>query len=212
MLGYNRNIKNIQMVALFLIVATFVVSCTNKIKKIDKGELENVPSQTVENMAIVQSKDGRMEFRMTSPIMNKYDQEGGGYYEHFPDGIKAYGYNSDGLLETEIVSNEAKHESNGDKEVWSAYGDVVINNFIKGERIETDTLYWDRENKKIHTDCYVKLTSPNGLMQGFGMISDEMARDAVLLKPFDSYGIVVSDSTKINYIDSVNFIGPLYRR
>ena len=40
------------------------------------------------------------------------------------------------------------------------------------------------------------------------MHSDEMARNARILKPFDSYGIVGNDSTKLPYVDTVNFVGP----
>ena len=74
--------------------------------------------------------------------------------------------------------------------------------------METDTIYWDRKSEEIYTDCYVKLFSDQGLMQGYGMRSDDRARNAILLKPFDSYGYSQEDSTKVA-IDSVNFIGPL---
>ena len=48
-------------------------------------------------------------------------------------------------------------------------------------------------------------------MQGYGMRSDEMGRNAIILKPFDSYGIMREDSTKVR-IDSANFIGPLLKK
>jgi hypothetical protein len=48
-------------------------------------------------------------------------------------------------------------------------------------------------------------------MQGYGMESDDMARNAVIEKPFDSYAIVSRDSTEISYIDTANFIGPRLR-
>jgi hypothetical protein len=43
------------------------------------------------------------------------------------------------------------------------------------------------------------------------MRSDEMARNAILLKPFDNEFIIESDSTRV-IIDSVNFIGPLLKK
>jgi hypothetical protein len=46
-------------------------------------------------------------------------------------------------------------------------------------------------------------------MQGYGMESDEMARNAVIDNPFNSYAIVSRDSTETGYIDTANFIGPL---
>ncbi len=48
-------------------------------------------------------------------------------------------------------------------------------------------------------------------MQGYGMRSDEMARNAILLLPFDNEFIVEKDSTVV-VIDSVNFIGPMLKK
>jgi hypothetical protein len=48
-------------------------------------------------------------------------------------------------------------------------------------------------------------------MQGYGLESDEMARNAIVLKPFDSFGIIEKDSTNI-YIDTINFIGPIIKK
>ena len=94
------------------------------------------------------------------------------------------------------------------EESWAAYGNVVVKNIIKQETMETDTLYWDQVAKEIYTDCYIRMYSPAGFLQGYGMRSDEMARDAVIQRPFNSYGVVVKDSTVVQ-IDSVNLIGPL---
>ena len=60
--------------------------------------------------------------------------------------------------------------------------------------METDTLYWDQQNKKIYTHCYVRLTSPDFFAQGYGMESDERATNAKILKPFDSYGYIQQDT------------------
>ena len=87
----------------------------------------------------------------------------------------------------------------------------VVKNVIKQETMETDTLYWDQAGHEIFTDCYVKLYSPSGFMQGYGMRSDEMARNSIIHRPFDSYGVVVQDSTEV-VIDTANFIGPLMKK
>ena len=119
----------------------------------------------------------------------------------------------DGVLETYLQSDNAKHYSKKrtNEEKWSAFGHVVVQNIIKQETMETDTLYWDRGKKEIFTDCYVRLFSNDGFMQGYGMRSDEMARDVVLYKPFNSFAVVVQDTTKV-IIDSVNFVGPLLKK
>ena len=53
--------------------------------------------------------------------------------------------------------------------------------------------------------------SPDGFIQGYGMESDERARNTIILKPFDNYAFVVQDSTEVT-VDSVNFIGPLLKK
>ena len=40
------------------------------------------------------------------------------------------------------------------------------------------------------------------------MESDQRARNSVIFRPFDSYGVVVKDTTEV-LVDSINFIGPL---
>ena len=77
--------------------------------------------------------------------------------------------------------------------------------------METDTIYWDQAKREIYTDCYVKLYSRQGFLQGFGMRSDDHVRNSILYRPFDGYGVVVQDSTAV-IIDSVNFIGPFPKK
>ncbi len=213
MIGFCRHTKLYRMVAIVFTVATIAVSCKNKIAQTDQIiDIKATPSQVVENIVMVQSRNSLTEFRMQAPVLQRFDSDPKNTYDLFPEGLNVYGYNEEGLLETLVVSDEAKHTIKENEEIWSAYGNVVIKNFIKGEQMETDTIYWDQKEKKIYTHCYVKLFSPQGMMQGVGMESDEMARNAVLLNPFDGYAVINNDSTKVSYVDSANFIGPLVRR
>lgn len=212
MVALKRHIENIQMVAIAVAFATIPFSCKNSLAETDQLDLTTAPTQVVENMKAMQSKNGQYEMRMEAPIMEHFEQDKNTSYDYFSKGIAVFGYNEEGLLETVITSNQAKHTIASKDETWAAYGNVIVKNYLKGEQMETDTLYWNQAEKKIFTDCYVKLISPQGMMQGYGMESDEMARNAVLLRPFDSYTILNQDSTSVSYVDSANFIGPLYKR
>ncbi len=199
----------IYMVVTAIAVTTFVISCKGE-DLTDPVDLSKVPVQSVANMNAVQTNNGKLQMRMEAKLLQRFknDEES---YELFPDGFDVYAYNEEGLLETHIKSDIAKHTTTGvgsnKVEKWEAFGNVVISNFIKGERLETDTLYWDREKGRIYTHSFVKMYTPQGFMQGYVLDSDERARNANILKPFDSYGIIRSDSTNM-YIDTVNFIGP----
>ncbi len=197
---------------LWLWAATIAVSCSNKLKNVDADQISKAPTQVILNMDAAQTENGMVQMRLTADRMERYERSEEESVEIFPEGFNVLAYNEDGLLETQIVSDKAEHSVSGANEQWSAYGNVVITNYLEGQKLMTDTLYWNREEKKIYTDCYVRLYSPQGFMQGYGMESDERARDAQLLRPFDGYGIISNDTTRRVYTDTVNFIGPRYRR
>jgi LPS export ABC transporter protein LptC len=190
-------------------VAFVVFSCKGKLSEADHIDLGATPIQTVEDMFFVQTENGKLKTRVEAPIMESYDNDTL-TFEVFPEGLTVFGYSEDGLLETTIRSDIARHDKakKGDREIWKAVGNVVVKNVTKQEIMETDTLYWDQAAHEIYTDCYIKMYSPSGFMQGYGMRSDEMARNSVIQRPFNSWGRVGRDSTFV-LIDTANFIGPL---
>ncbi|MBE6222360.1 MAG: LPS export ABC transporter periplasmic protein LptC [Bacteroidales bacterium] len=200
------------MTASALALAFVVYSCKGNLSEAEKLDLDVTPIQTVDDMFFVRSENGKLKTRVESPRMEVFEHDTVAY-DLFPRGIKIFGYSEEGLLETTIVAKHARHDKNrpGKRELWSAFGNVVVKNIVKQETMETDTLYWDGAAKEIWTNCYVKMYSPSGYMQGYGMRSDEMARNAILLQPFDNEFVVESDSTRV-LIDSVNFIGPLLKK
>ena len=205
----SRNI--LKMIASALALAFVVYSCKGRLSEAEKLDLDQTPIQTVDDMFFVRTENGKLTMRVESPRMEVFEHDTVSF-DLFPKGIHIYGYSEEGLLETTIVAQKARHDKYYRKgERWSAFGNVVVKNIIKQETMETDTLYWDGTAKEIWTDCYVKMSSPSGYMQGYGMRSDEMARNAILLKPFDNEFIIENDSTRV-VIDSVNFIGPLLKK
>lgn len=202
--------KFIHPVVIALAVTTVVISCKGEQQE-DSQDLSGVPMQTIVNMNAVQTKNGVLQMKMESPLMERYDNDSLSC-ELFPDGFKVYAYNELGELETQIVSDVAKHTTTKDKdnkvETWEAFGNVVITNIKKNERLQTDTLYWDREKGSIYTHSLVKMYSPQGFMQGYGMESDEMARNAHILRPFDSYGIIRKDTVQTEKDGKMNLTDP----
>lgn len=164
-------------------------------------------------MFAVQTKNGDVAMRIEAPLMEHYESDTM-KLDKFPNGLSVFTYNTDGMLEAILISDEAIHMTPSDpqkSEEWAAYGNVVIHNVLNQQTMETDTLYWDQGKSEIYTDCYVKMYSPDGFMQGFGMRSDDRASNAILHKPFNGYGVVIRDTTAL-VIDSVNFIGPFPKK
>ena len=201
----------LKMIATAAAVAFVVYSCKGKLGEAEYLDLEETPVQVVNDMFLQQTENGMVKLRAEAPRMEKYEKDTLNY-ELFPDGFFVYGFDETGKLETEIVSDNARHMKYDDgRETWEAFGNVVVKNLINQEVMETDTLYWDQKNEKIYTHCYVRMYSPDGFLQGYGMESDQRARSTILYDNFNNYAIIVKDSTQV-LIDSVNFIGPFQKK
>ena len=199
------------MIATAAAVAFVVYSCKGKLAETDAVRQGETPFQTVDDMFVVQTENSIISMRASAPLMEKYENDSLSY-ELFPKGISVFGYTEEGMLETEIVADNARHLKYDDgRESWEAFGNVVIKNLMNQETMETDTIYWDQKNERIYTHCYVRMYSPDGFAQGYGMESDQRARDTELFNPFNNYAIMGQDSTKV-VTDSVNFIGPMLKK
>ncbi|MBE6235045.1 MAG: LPS export ABC transporter periplasmic protein LptC [Bacteroidales bacterium] len=201
----------LKMMATAAAVAFIVYSCKGKLGEAESLNLAETPVQVVEDMFMQQTENGKVKMRAESPRMEKYEKDTL-QYELFPDGFFVYGFDESGKLETEIVADNARHMKYKDgRETWEAYGNVVVKNIINQEIMETDTLYWNQETEMIYTHCYVRIISPDGFAQGYGMEADQRARSYTLFNNFNNYAFVVKDSTEV-LIDSVNFIGPFPKK
>ena len=201
------------MLAITFVVASIVVSCRGQIGEAERLDPGRTPTQRTFDMFAVQTENGRVSMRMETMLMEHYDTDTASF-DTFPQGLSVYGYTADGLLESVIVADDARHIVPKDRskdETWEAFGNVILHNVIEQETMETDTIYWDQAKKELYTDCYVKIYSRQGFLQGFGMRSDDHIRNSILYRPFDGYGVVVQDSTAV-IIDSVNFIGPFPKK
>lgn len=197
------------------VIASSFVCCKSKIAEAEKLDLSKTPTQRVEGVFAFQTNNGSVEMRVEAPVMEHYSTKEN-EYDSFPDGLSVYGYTKEGLLESIILADEALHiipNNKGDDavEIWKAYGNVVLHNVIEQKTMETDTIFWDQSKKEVYTDCYVKLYTPDGFMQGYGMRSDDHLRNATLHNPFNNFVKIVKDTTVVS-IDSVNFIGPFPKK
>ena len=186
--------RPIYTIALFFWSAIVFSSCKESIEKTEAlGSVDSLSTLTVRNVDAIETKSGRLYGRLEAPLMETYALLPEPY-EIFPNGIKIRGYTDEGELETEITADKAIHKTKSKQERWEVYGNVVIINHIKKETMTTDTLYWDLANERIYTNAFVRMLSPQGLMQGFGMESDQRATNVTIMRPFNSYGIVARDT------------------
>ena len=82
------------MIATALAVAFVVYSCKGKLAEAESINIEETPMQVVDDMFIVHTKNGKIQMRAQSPLMEKYQKDSLSY-ELFPQGFFVYSYNEE---------------------------------------------------------------------------------------------------------------------
>ena len=58
------------------------------------------------------------------------------------------------------------------KELWKLMGNVHVQN-LKGEKFDTELLYWDQNKKRVYSDRRVRIEQPDQVIYAIGFESNE---------------------------------------
>jgi len=155
-------------IAIPVVIATLLLSCESKIDKIPKSEILSLPSLSVTNFQTVFIDTGKRQLVMSSTLMEKYDNSGFPYSE-FKTGINVLFYDGNKEPVASVNSKYAKYTETN--KIWELRDSVVVINEMN-ETLETELLNWNQDKDLIYTDRYVKITSKDQVIHGFGFESD----------------------------------------
>jgi LPS export ABC transporter protein LptC len=154
-----------------LLAATMLFSCENDMMAVIKlSAKDSIPDVTIINVNNERSEMGKLILELTAPKMISYLTRDA--YTEFPNGLKIIFYDSIMQPKSELTANYGI--SWDTKHTMQARGNVVIRNFQKREQLNTESLLYDQNTKKVSTDEFVKITTPDRIIMGKGMESDEL--------------------------------------
>jgi len=157
-----------------LILAVLVVidlSCNTDIQKVKAlTSLDSIPDVSVDRILVKQSESGVITLELTAPQLNSY--QGKDPYTEFPKGVRIVFFDSLMRPKSELT---ARYGISWDtRNIMEAKGDVVVKNFAKRAQLNTEHLTWDENRRKMISDQFVKITTPDKIVTGKSMESDEV--------------------------------------
>ncbi len=164
--------RKIRFAGLFLtILAMLDFSCNTDIQKVKAlTSLDSIPDITVDKILVKQSESGVITLELTAPELKSY--QGRDPYTEFPKGIRIVFFDSLMRPKSELTANYGISWDN--KKLMEAKGDVVVKNFAKRAQLNTEHLTWDENKRKMISDQFVKITTPDKIVTGKSMESDEV--------------------------------------
>jgi LPS export ABC transporter protein LptC len=160
--------RKIPIFAILTILSGLLISCEKKITFIPKSDFLSLPSVTGKDFETVFTDSGKVQLILTSPLMEKYDNKEDPYTE-FRKGLKVTLFKGEKDTIGKVTSKYAKYTEKDN--LWELKDSVVVLNSNK-DKLETELLYWDENKDIIYTDRFVKLSSKDQIMQGYGFESD----------------------------------------
>ena len=159
-------------------LSILLLSCENKIDVIPKSDLSILPSLTATNSQSVLTDSGKIQLVMSSTLIEQYNNTDSKYSE-FRNGINVLFHDGHKEAIGSVSAKYAKY-TQADK-TWELRDSVVVIN-ENNDMLETELLYWNQDKDLIHTDRYVKITSVDQIIHGYGFESDSHLRKQKIRK------------------------------
>lgn len=154
-----------------LLLASMLFSCENDMSAVIKlSTKDSIPDIAITNVNVKQTEMGKLTLELIAPKMISYQKLEA--YTEFPNGLKIVFYDSVMQPKSELTANYGI--SYDGKRTMEARGNVIVKNFQKQEQLNTESLLYDQNAKKVSTNEFVKITTPDRLILGKGMESDEL--------------------------------------
>lgn len=155
-------------------------SCKNDVQTVlSLDYVDTLPEVSARDIEILYSEKGQVQIKLVSSyLVNKTEEEP---VLLFPEGFMVYFYDSAMNLQSTISADYGiSYEK---KKIMEARHNVVVENMQKGEKLNTEELFWDRGKELIYSNKFVKLTTGEQVITGDGLTSAEPFEELVISNP-----------------------------
>ena len=132
-------------------------------------ERDSLPSMKTLGVTTLISDSGVTRYRVNTEEWMMYDRKKPSYWA-FEKGVYMEQFDSIFNVEASIKADTAYYY---DKErLWKLIGNVDIQN-RKGERFNTELLYWNEATQKVYSDKFIRIQQPDRIITGHGYDSNQ---------------------------------------
>jgi LPS export ABC transporter protein LptC len=135
------------------------------------------PMVIAKNVQTIFTDSAQPKIDLTAPIQNEYATGN----RTFPAGITIWFYNEKGERESRLTANRAFYDKA--TEIYTGRGNVVVENMTKHERLKSEELKWSRYEKRVFTDKFVRIETPQETLLGEGLTAAQDFSTYKILKP-----------------------------
>ena len=146
-------------------------SCGGKKKELGEAitERDSLPSMATLGVVTYISDSGVTRYRMEAEEWLMYDRKRPSYWA-FKKGVYLEQFDSLFNVDASIKADTAYFYDK--QKLWKLMGNVDIKN-RKGERFNTELLYWNQATEKVYSDRFIRIEQPDRIITGYGFDSNQ---------------------------------------
>ena len=173
----NRNYKTYlnsqNITATFLVAVMFVLfpACSGNNKNLAEAISENdtLPSMTSLGVTTLISDSGITRYKIVAEEWLVHDKKNPPYWA-FEKGVYLEKFDTLFRIDASIKADTAYYYDK--KKLWELKGNVQILS-QKGDKFQTDLLFWDEKKEKVYSDKYIQIEQEDKTLRGYGFESNQ---------------------------------------
>ena len=167
---YHKN-ASITIVLGAMVMLLLFSSCSGKKKELGDAitERDSMAVMDTRGVTTLVSDSGVTRYRINTEEWLVFDRKNPPYWA-FEKGVYLEKFDSIFQVEASIKADTAYFFNK--EELWKLMGNVHIQN-LKGEKFDTELLYWDQNKKRVYSDQRVRIEQPDQIIYAIGFESNE---------------------------------------
>lgn len=146
-------------------------SCSGKNKNLAEAVAENdtLPSMTSLGVTTLISDSGITRYKIVAEEWIIFDKKNPPYWA-FEKGVYLEKFDTLFHIDASIKADTAYYYEK--KKLWELKGDVQIRS-QRGDKFETQLLFWDEKKEKVYSDKFIQITQEDKTITGYGFESNQ---------------------------------------
>ena len=193
-------------IVLFILFPFLWGACSGSKNEVVKGfeDAAEVPTlRTLDVMTLI-SDSGVTRYRIETEEWLVYDRKNPSYWA-FEKGLYLEKFDTLFRVEASIQSDTAYYYDK--MRLWKLQGHVDVKN-QKGERFNTELLFWDQNKQRVYSDRFIRIEQPDRVITGYGFESNQEMTIYTIYKPegifYVDEGAGTADSVKTDGVQTGN--------
>ncbi len=189
-LKIHHTLLNITVAVWATVMFILFPACSGKDKNVAEAitERDSLPMMRTLGVETLISDSGITRYKIIAEEWEIYDKKNPPYWS-FEKGVYLEKFDTLFRIDASIKADTAYYFEK--KKLWELRSNVHIRS-LRGDRFDTELLYWDEKTQRIYSDKYIRIEQEDKIITGYGFESNQQLTEYQI---YNNTGIFTVEDT-----------------